>query len=151
LPTSRPSPTTRPPEHVFFLDRDLGGIILPRALKNAGYIVEPFQTQFNQNTKDVDWFPVVAAHGWIALSRNRKQRYVPSERDVAMRSGLALFHLIRPGSHTALAPILVGLIPKIIAFRNKHEPPFIARVYRAGRVVMDLSLTQWQVLSGGAT
>ncbi len=31
--------------------------------------------------------------------------------------------------------LLVQLAPKIIAFRERHEPPFIARVYRAGRVV----------------
>lgn len=95
---------------------------------------------------DVEWFPDVAADGLLALSRNRKQRYVKDERDVAMRSGLALFHLIRCGSHATLAPLMPGLAAKIIAFREKHEPPFIARVYRAGMVRMDLTLAEWEAL-----
>lgn len=119
---------------------------MPDALRAAGYSIETFQPRFNQNTLDVEWFPLVAADGLLALSRNRKQRYVKDERDVAMGSGLALFHLIRCGSHTDLAPVLVRLAPKIIAFREKHEPPFIARVYRAGMVRMDLTLEQWQAL-----
>lgn len=145
-PTNPPSLTTQPPRHVLFLDRDLGRKILPEALRSAGYAVESFEPRFNQNTLDVEWFPLVAAEGWLALSRNRKQRYVKDERDVAMRSGLALFHLIRCGSHTDLSPILVRLAPKIIAFREKHDPPFIARVYRAGRVSMDLSVEKWEAL-----
>jgi hypothetical protein len=119
-------------------------MILLRALRAAGYTVEPFEPRFNQHTLDVEWFPLVAAQGWLALSRNRRQRYVTDERDVAMRSGLALFHLIRCGSHSDLAPTLVSLVPKILAFRERHDPPFIARVSRTGRVVMDLTLAEWQ-------
>lgn len=149
MPTNLPSPTSLPPEHVFFLDRDRGATILPRALEGAGYRVERFTPRFDENTQDVEWFPYVGAQGWLALSRNRKQRYVKDERDVAMRSGLALFHLIRTGSHTSFAPILAGLAPKIIAFRQRHEPPFIARVYRVGRVTMDLSYEEWQRMEAG--
>jgi hypothetical protein len=148
-PTNPPSPTTPPPKHVFFIDRDLGNVIIPRALEGAGYVVERFHPRFNANTLDVEWFPFVGAQGWLALSRNRRQRYVPDEREVAMRSRLALFHIIRGGSHTALAPILARLAPKILAFRDRKEPPFIARVYRSGKIVLDLTLEQWQKMPKG--
>ena len=144
LPTNPPSLKAPPPSSVLFLDRDPGGTILPRALRAAGYTVETFEPHFNEHTLDVEWFPLVAAQGWLALSRNRRQRYTPDERDVAMGSGLALYHLIRCGSHTDLAPILVRLVPRILAFRVRHEPPFIARVSSTGRVVMDLSSVEWQ-------
>ncbi len=89
----------------------------------------------------------------MALTHNKRQRYVTIERDVALRSGLALFHLIGKMRHEELATSLVRTMPRIVAFRSHHEPPFIARVYRPerknthsespGRVVMDLSRDDW--------
>lgn len=117
-------------------------------METAGYDVKPFSPPFDQHTLDVEWFPYVADRGWIALSKNWKQRYVSDERDVAMRSGLALFHLIKCGSHTTFAPILVRLIPKIISWRESHEPPFMAKVYRHGQVRHSLSYEEWIRMPG---
>jgi hypothetical protein len=102
---------------------------------------------------DVHWFPVVAQHGWLALSHNKHQRREPLEIEVAMRAGLALFHLIGKLKHAELVEGLVLTMPRVIAFRHKHAPPFIASVYRPerktayltvpGRVTMHLSHADW--------
>lgn len=110
--------------------------------------MEPFGSPFDQDTLDVEWFPYVAQRGWIALSKNWKQRYKRDERDVAMRSGLALFHLINCGNYSDYAPKLVRLIPKIIAWRENHAPPFMARGYRDGQVKHSLSYAEWIKMPG---
>lgn len=70
-----------------------------------------------------------------------------------MRSGLALFHLIGRVTHAELADGLLRAMHRVIAFREKHPPPFIASVYRPeqktkyltvpGRVKMHLSHSDW--------
>ena len=131
--------------------------MIPGKLEAAGIRVERHDLHFGrQDTPDTVWMPFVASKGWLAISRNRGQQSVPLERDVAMRSGLALFHLIGPkANHEELGDNLVRTVPRIIAFRDAHRPPFIARVYRPpsgtasgrpGIVRMALSLDEWRTL-----
>ena len=150
---TRPS-ATKPPrsEWTFFTDRDLGNLV-PDALLDAGYSVVRHDQVFGPRTLDEQWLPVVAQRGWLALSHNKKIRRVTIERDAAMRSGLALFFLIGKMSHRELATNLVATVPRIIEFREKHQPPFIARVSRPetkfaigsrpGTVEMALTESQW--------
>src|SRR5215211_2544954 len=119
--------STKPPHKlVFFTDRDLGRYIIPGKLEAAGVGVERHDTHFDQDTPDVVWMPIVAERGWLAVSHNVRQRYVPEERDMAMRSGLAILYLVGKATHAELGDNLVRTLPKIIAFRDKHDPPFLA-------------------------
>ena len=103
-------------------------------------------------TQDVVWLPEVASRGWIALSHNKAIRHVESERDAAMRAGLALFFVIGK-RHEDYKKNLIVTMPLIVAFREKHQPPFIAKIHRPktqfpvgsrpGRVEMDLTKEQW--------
>jgi hypothetical protein len=55
--------------------------------------------------------------------------------------------------HPEMAELLVRTAPKILAFRRRHGPPFIARIYRrsstssdaapAGRIDLSYSLDDW--------
>jgi hypothetical protein len=72
-----------------------------------------------------------------------------------MRCGLALFIVIGKAPYAELAANLVKTMRKVIAFRDKHRPPFIAKIYRpdptarpgsVGRVEMSLSLDEWRAL-----
>jgi hypothetical protein len=75
---------------------------------------------------------------------------------MVMRAGLALFMLIGHFPHAVLARNLVNTLPAIFRFLEKHEPPFIARVYVAhegdrtvgkpGRVELWLDETKWKKL-----
>lgn len=97
----------------------------------------------------------VAQRGWIAFSHNKRIRRIKEERDIAMGSGLALLFLIGKNYDDIRENLLVTL-PKIVRFRNKNDPPFIANVMRPelqykigsrpGKVEMSLTLEQWQAL-----
>ena len=109
-------------------------------------------THFNNRTRDEQWCPVVAAKGWVALSHNKKMRYKKIERDAIFRSGLAMFYLIGD-NYIELQRNLITTLPRVVAFRERHEPPFIAHVTRpsgnvlvgsrAGDVRMMLNKKQW--------
>ncbi len=124
-------------------------------MRTAGYSVERHDDHFGPTTPDEIWLPFVARKGWIALSHNKKMRRVPFQRDIAMRSGLALFFLIGKG-HDDLMRNLIATLPRIVWFREKHDPPFIANVTRpetkfpvgsrSGKVDMVLTEEQWRAL-----
>lgn len=153
---TKPS-ATRPPlsRWTFFTDRDLGNVI-PDALLEAGYNAVRHDHVFGPRTRDEDWLPIVAERGWLALSHNKRIRRVAVERDAAMRSGLALFLLIGKMPHGELAKNLVATASRIMEFREKHQPPFIARVFRPetkfvigsrpGTVEIALTESQWREL-----
>lgn len=107
---------------------------------------------FNNRTRDEQWCPVVAEKGWIALSHNKKMRYKKIERDAIFRSGLAMFYLIGD-NYLEVTRNLIVTLPKIVRFRERNDPPFIAHVTRpnakiivgsrAGEVRMMLNYKQW--------
>jgi hypothetical protein len=70
-----------------------------------------------------------------------------------MHAGLALFFLIGNCGHDELVRNLIVTVPRIIRFREKNDPPFIAHVTRPeskyetgsrpGNVTMFLTKAQW--------
>ena len=106
------------------------------------------------NARDVDFLPIVDQHAdWLALTHDSRQRYNPDERDAVMRSGVALFIHVGQLKHSELAASFVMAAPRLIRFREKYDPPFIAKVYRPemrspfvtvpGRIAMSLSRHGW--------
>lgn len=155
--SSRKRSSTRPPPSradrwVLFFDRDLGKAI-PNAVRDAGYRIQTHDDNFPADTRDEDWLPEVARRGWIALSHNKRIRRTTFQRDVAMRSNLALFMLIGD-NHADLRTNLLQTLPAIIRFRERYEPPFIAHVTRPsprfpigsrpGNVQIVLTAEQWR-------
>jgi hypothetical protein len=124
-------------------------------LQAAGCLVERHDDHFGPLTPDETWLPFVAKKGWIALSHNKKMRRVAFQRDIAMRSGLALFFLIGKNHDDYMRNLIVTL-PRVISFRESHDPPFIAHIVRPepkfpvgsrpGRVDMVLTKEQWLAL-----
>lgn len=123
-------------------------------METAGYRVERHSAHFAPNARDVDFLPVVGQHrDWIALTHDSRQRYNPDERDAVMRSGVALFIHVGQLKHSELAASFVMAAPRLIRFRDKYDPPFIAKVYRPekktafvtvpGKVAMSLTLHDW--------
>ncbi len=116
-------------------------------------MVERHDTHFpDTRTRDEVWIPWVAERGWIALSHNKHIQRTKSQVDEAMRGGLALFFLIGK-KHEEYQRNLIVTLPRIIRFREKYEPPFIAKVFRPppkfplgsrpGTVEMSLTKEQW--------
>lgn len=117
--------------------------------------MERHDDHFSPTTRDEIWLPDVAARGWIAISHNKQIRRVALQRDAAMRGGLALFMLVGK-KHAEFQRNLIVTMPRIVAFRERNDPPFIAHVTRPdpkyplgsrpGKVQMVLSLSQWKAM-----
>jgi PIN like domain len=114
---------------VFFTDRDLGKRF-PEILRAAGLTVQRHDDHFQPETPDEVWLAAVGARGWIALTRNRRIRYAPNERDAVLRHGVALLVLVGAAPFPELAHNFVITLPRVRRFVARNYPPFIAKVYR---------------------
>jgi hypothetical protein len=117
---------------VFFTDRDLGKQF-PEILRSAGLAVEQHADRFAPDTPDEVWLAEVGKLGWIALTHDRRIRYKPNERDAVMRNSVGLMVIVGAAPFPDLARAFVASLPRVDDFLVRHEPPFIAKVYRPGR------------------
>lgn len=68
------------PRPTFYVDRCLGKAVAA-ALREAGADVRLHDDHFSQGEQDADWIPVVSAHGWVILTKDKNIRRVCGERD----------------------------------------------------------------------
>jgi len=114
---------------VYFTDRDLGKRF-PEILEAAGLTVERHADHFAADAPDETWLETVGKRGWIALTHDRRIRYKPNERDAVMRHSVALLVIVGAAPFPDLARAFVATLPTIERFLSRHNPPFIAKVYR---------------------
>jgi hypothetical protein len=115
---------------VYFTDRDLG-LQFPKILQDAGLAVERHRDHFAPDATDEQWLAFVGAKQWVALTHNSRIRYTPNEKQAVMAHGVRLLVVIGQAPYPELARSFVATRLRIEAFLQKHEPPFIAKVYRA--------------------
>ncbi len=116
-----------------FLDVNLDGRILAEALTKAGATIERHSAHFAGEAPDVEWIPIVAARGWIILTRDRRIISRSLEVEVLRRAGAAMFAVIGGQlSAPVMAQILVENLPKITQISAARPKPFIAKIYRDG-------------------
>jgi hypothetical protein len=118
-----------------------------------GVRVERHDAHFGPTTPDTEWLREIGKRGWTAITHNKEIRYNTQERDMVMRAGVPLFMLIGKYRHDVLAANLAHTLPRVFTFLDTHQPPFIARVYRAseadfergrpGNVDLWLSYADW--------
>lgn len=137
-----------PPEspiHIF-VDRNLASGVLLRELREAqitcdlGLVVHSHMEEFPEFDKvgevsDAKWLSEIGERGWLILSRDLKIRYNDVERQAIRDSG-ALFFAITAKNvpSTELARIIIKALKRIVDFARHHSPPFIALVYRDGKI-----------------
>ena len=114
---------------VYFTDRDLG-TLFPDILRNAGLAVERHADHFVHNASDELWIAEVSRRGWVALTHNRRIRYVPNERQAVIDHRASLLVIVGHAPFPDLAHAFVVTLPRIERFIERHDPPFIAKVYR---------------------
>ena len=124
------------PEPVFFTDRDLGKKF-PEILRAAGLKVERHADHFRHDTPDEGWLQEIAKRGWIAVTHDARIRYKPNELATVMQHGVALLVVVGDAPYPALAQAFVGTQPRILNFLERHEPPYIAKVYRPSPADID--------------
>jgi len=114
---------------VYFTDRDLGKQF-PAILASAGLHVERHHDLFPQVGSDEQWLEYCGTQGRIAITHDQRIRHKLNEREAVMQHRVALLIVIGKLPYPELAKHFVATLPKIEAFLDKHEPPFIAKVYR---------------------
>lgn len=115
---------------VYFTDRDLG-LQFPKILQDAGLAVERHRDHFPPGASDEQWLEVIGAKQWVALTDNSRIRYTPNEKQAVFAHNVRLLVIIGQAPLPELAKSFVATRFRIEAFLRKHEPPFIAKVYRA--------------------
>ena len=125
----------KPPEIVFFIDRSLGKIDVPDALRGAGYRCERHDDHWGQTTEDSVWLAGVAARKWVVLTKDERIRYRPLELQALRSARLRTFILICGNVRGAdTARILLKAMPKILAVVDAQKGPFIYYVYKDSSV-----------------
>ena len=114
--------------NVFFTDRDLGKTF-PETLRSAGLAVERHADHFAPDCPDEDWLKVIGELGWIAITHDARIRYKPNERYAVMAFKVALLVVVGNARHSELASGFVAMRDRTLRFVEKHDPPYIARVY----------------------
>lgn len=125
-------------ESVLFTDRDLGKKF-PAILRDSGLRVERHADHFAPDCPDEDWLRDVGHKGWIAVTHDSRIRYKPNELAAVVQNRVALLVVIGHAPYPELAKSFVSTYPRIQAFTQTHEPPYIAKVYRpsAGEIAVD--------------
>lgn len=119
----------------FFVERSLGGRVVPSALRLAGVEVEIHNDHFAQDSKDEEWLSEVGRRGWVVLTKDQRIRYRPTELNALMKARVRAFVLTAGELQgREMAEIFLRALPSISRCLGKTPPPFIARVTRGGDV-----------------
>ncbi|MEM9294021.1 MAG: hypothetical protein AAGD01_20250 [Acidobacteriota bacterium] len=128
------SDTTSPPEPTFFCDENLGRLVFPGRLREAGVRVEIFADHFPLGTKDQDWLRAIAGKEWLLLTLDARIRYNRLEQLALLESGIGAFVLVGGKDHKRVAESFLKAMHRVLRFAEKHPKPWIAKVYRDGKV-----------------
>ncbi len=81
----------------FFVDRSLGGVTVPRLLREAGWdlttLAEHYGKPADEAVDDVDWLALAGGNGWPVLMKDEKIRYRAAERAAVVDAGVRAFCL----------------------------------------------------------
>ena len=125
----------KPPDTpVFFVDRSLGGRIVPEALLSAGVEVIAHDQRFSPDTSDEEWLAVAGAEGWIVLTRDRRIRYRPNEKAALQKSGALVFVMTASAlTGQAAADLLVRALDDMTEIAQTSDRPAIYAINSRGQ------------------
>ncbi|HEX8286335.1 MAG TPA: hypothetical protein VF588_23435 [Pyrinomonadaceae bacterium] len=143
--SKKPSDTKEIPEKrrepfTFFVDRSLGRVTVPDALRSIGLKVEVHADHFEHDAPDTEWLKKCGEEGWVVLAKDKAIRKNPLERQALFSHGLAAFFFIKTaatGEENATAATKAA--QKIIGILENQRRPFIARIHADGKVELWLN------------
>ena len=131
---------SRPEPPVIFLDECVGVHRIARQLRVLGHFVQiPDETEgIPRGLADSEWTRQVASRGWVAVTRDKRIQNRAAEKRAVAEAKLALFVLRASGnvSGAEIVEMIDRAAPQMARFLEKNVPPFIAGIYRTGRVQM---------------
>ncbi len=128
----------RPEPPVIFLDECVGGHDIAEQLRTRGHAVQvPDEPRgIPRGLADSEWTRQVADRGWVAVTRDKRIQYRAAQKQAVAQAKLALFVLRARGnlSGAEIVDTIDLAAPRMARFLEKYKPPFIAGIYRGGRV-----------------
>jgi predicted nuclease of predicted toxin-antitoxin system len=122
---------------VFFIDTNMSGNDLVKGLRENGLHVEILMDHFDQDTPDHEWLPVVSKKNWIVITKDKSIRYNPLEKLAVTGAKARMFVLIgKDMSGKDMADMILASVPAIRRVLKNNSRPFIAKIYRDGRVTV---------------
>ncbi len=124
----------------FFIDRCLGKYDVPSAVRNAllaGEAIQIHDDLLAQDTDDEEWLPMVAARGWVVLSKDPAMRRSPLVVEALRAAGAAVFHLANgqiSGIQSGAA--LVATMPRIRKAVRRFDVTVVGSVDMTGSVTV---------------
>lgn len=120
-------------ESIFYIDECLGRHVVAPALRAAGWRIEAWHSHFPPGTEDVVWLPFVGEQRWVALTKDKAIRRVPSEMEKVIAAQVRLFTLpIGNMTGEEMARIFLGNRLKMGRLLHRCRAPFVAMVSRSG-------------------
>jgi len=118
----------------FLIDRSLGQLVLPAALREAGLTVHTLADVYGEagshEVQDVDWINLAAARDLVVLCRDDRIRRRPAERQALVNGKVRVFCLTsRHLGFADRATYFVGNCFRIIQ-ESAKPGPFLCGVYR---------------------
>ncbi|MBG1267751.1 hypothetical protein [Nostoc sp. WHI] len=121
----------------FFIDRCLGSRCIVETLQSAGINIEIHDKHFDKGAQDVDWLPEVGKRGWVVLTKDANIGKHTLERIAVARAQIKMFALASQSlSGSDMAAIFLKAIVSMQEFVREHPAPFLAKIYRDGKVSM---------------
>ncbi len=120
---------------MIFVDRSI-----PRAVADALNIVRDdvrwLEDEYQHDTKDTVWLPDVGSRGWLVISRDKKIRTRPAERQALLDGGVGCFILAQkqPLTRWDYLKLLAATLDEMEHIFANTEKPFIYTVGRTGRM-----------------
>lgn len=120
---------------VYFVDRCMGGRLVPGAIRGAGRLVHACDSLFAPTTPDVDWLERAGAERWLVLTADKRIGRNDLEREAIRLAGARVFlFTLKNLRGTEIVQLVIRALPHIEQFADDHSAPFIARVERGGLV-----------------
>jgi hypothetical protein len=102
----------------------------PEILTAAGLAVERHHDLSPPDGSDEQWLEHCGRNACVAITHNERIRYTPNELSAVIAHHVALLVVIGKVPLAELARNFVNTLPKIEAFLDEHEPPYIVKAYR---------------------
>lgn len=116
---------------------------MANALLTAGAEVEHHGDHFAPNTPDTNWLPVVGDRGWVVLTKDQAIGSNGLELRAIADANVKVFSLVSGNlTRQQMADLFVNVLEKLEKFTHGNQPPFIAKIYKDGRVTIWRNRTQ---------
>ena len=120
---------------VFFIDRSVGKKSIAEPLLGAGLNVELHDDHFAQDAPDEEWLTEVGLRRWCVITRDDRIRYRRIEAQAVRSAKVAMFVIVSKNlTGPQTADVILTALGRIRRFISSHRRPFIAKIYRDGRL-----------------